>query len=269
MRLRFLYAALPLALAVFLLLHFHHQTSAAPAPRPDGPPPPVLVELFTSEGCSSCPPADALLKRLSEAQSVAGVQVIALEEHVDYWNHLGWADPFSASTFTQRQDEYAHVFGNDSVYTPQMVVDGQFELVGSRGEEARKAIHNAAARPKLEIALRLSPKSTPEKPVLEIHVSNPRAVSLRDSPQLWIALTETNLQSDVKAGENSGEVLQHAAVVRSFRKFETIHDASGYQGDLTLSLDPHWKRDNLSAVVFVSEKDSHKVIGAGVMPLHP
>lgn len=243
------------------LFHPKFSTSATQAARL-GPQGPVLVELFTSEGCSSCPPADALLKRLSEQQPVEGAQLIALEEHVDYWNHLGWTDPFSSHAFSERQDEYARAFGADGVYTPQMVVDGQFELVGSRGDAARRTIQKAAAQPKLQVAVRFSATSTPEKPVIEIQISNPQAIQIRNSAELWVAVTETNLQSDVKAGENSGEVLKHAAVVRSLRKFETLRDASAYQGELPLSVESAWKKGNLSAVVFVSEKGSHKVIGA-------
>src|SRR5689334_4635092 len=112
---------------------------------------PVIVELFTSEGCSSCPPADALLARLEKNQPVAGAEVIPLALHVDYWNHLGWADPFSSHQFSERQGEYAAVFGNDSVYTPQMVVDGVREFNGSNSSLAQEAIAKAARESKGEV----------------------------------------------------------------------------------------------------------------------
>src|SRR5205814_6223639 len=101
---------------------------------------PVVVELFTSEGCSSCPPADALLARLDGAQLNGNVQLIALEEHVDYWNDLGWTDPFSSRDWTSRQNAYAGVLGNRNPYTPLMVVDGTAEFLGSHPQNALQAI---------------------------------------------------------------------------------------------------------------------------------
>src|SRR5260370_32180196 len=98
---------------------------------------PVVVELFTSEGCSSCPPADALLARLSEGQVAGNIHLIALEEHVDYWNDLGWTDPFSSQDWTSRQYVYARTLGNGNATTPQMVVDGTVEFVGSHPKQAR------------------------------------------------------------------------------------------------------------------------------------
>src|SRR5580704_490614 len=116
-------------------------------------PTPVVVELFTSEGCSSCPPADLLLRRLEKEQPVPGVEVIPLSEHVDYWNQLGWKDPFSSGRFTDRQRQYADVFHKDGPYTPQMVVDGAPEFVGSDGPRALKTIAEAARRPKASVTL--------------------------------------------------------------------------------------------------------------------
>src|SRR5437773_3318540 len=111
----------------------------------------VLLELFTSEGCSSCPPADALLERLDRTQPVAGAQIIVLSEHVDYWNHIGWADPYSSPAFSARQQQYARRFRTQEPYTPQMVVDGRTEFVGSDTRSAESAVRDALRQPKVAI----------------------------------------------------------------------------------------------------------------------
>src|SRR5580693_5506756 len=112
---------------------------------------PVVIELFTSEGCSSCPPADTLLQQLELQQPVAGAEIIALEEHVDYWNHDGWTDPYSSAEWTQRQVDYVTHFKDKEPYTPQQIVDGQVEMTGGQEQKTAQAIQQAAAQPKTEI----------------------------------------------------------------------------------------------------------------------
>jgi hypothetical protein len=262
-----LYAATAGVAALLIMLNFGRVNSVAAPREQSSAPRVVLVELFTSEGCSSCPPADALLKELSEKQSVQGAQIVALEEHVDYWNHLGWKDPYSAAEFSQRQNDYAQVFGTDGVYTPQMVVDGQSEFVGSRSLAAREAIQKAANQPKAEVALVGGANSSPGKPAFEVQVKSLGGISLRGETELWIAVTEKGLQTDVKAGENSGETLKHAAVVRSLRKIDTLRDPVGYSLQIHPALAPGWKEENLSVVAFLAEKSSHKIIGAAATAL--
>jgi hypothetical protein len=268
-----LFYAAAIGAAAFLILSPFGRSAGVAAPRePGSAPRVVVVELFTSEGCSSCPPADALLKRLSEQPSVEGVQIVALEEHVDYWNHLGWKDPFSTAEFSQRQSDYSQVFGTDGVYTPQMVVDGQNEFVGSRSLAAREAIQKAANQPKAELALVAGANASPDKPVFEVQVKSMGRILPRGETELWIAVTEKGLETDVKAGENSGETLKHAAVVRSLRKIDTLRDPAGYNRPIQLTIEPGWKKENLAVVVFLAEKGSHKIIGAAATPvdsMHP
>lgn len=224
-------------------------------------PAPVIVELFTSEGCSSCPPADALLVRLETEQSVPGAEVVALEEHVDYWNDLGWTDPFSSREMTLRQQRYAEAFRHGSSYTPQMVVDGQFEFVGSRSDEARENIAAAAARERAEITVaRGAGDGTADWAVNVRHLS-----ASRDTPEVWLAVTETHLHSNVERGENAGRELGHAAVVRQLTKLGVAdgHKEDAFAGTAKINLRPEWKKENLRVVAFVQEKNSRHILGAG------
>jgi hypothetical protein len=227
--------------------------------------PVVIVELFTSEGCSSCPPADQLLKKLSEEQPIHGAQVVALEEHVDYWNHLGWRDPFSAADFSRRQEEYAGVFGNDGVYTPQMIVDGQAEFTGSRARKAQEAIERSAGMPKASVEVSPVAGDASSPVTFDLRVSNAFGESGKGR-ELWLAVTEKGLHSDVKAGENSGETLQHAAVVRSLQKVADLRGNDALTRRVTPAVKQEWKREQLSLVAFVVEKDSRKILGGAVAP---
>jgi hypothetical protein len=226
---------------------------------------PVVVELFTSEGCSSCPPADTLLKKLEEEQPVGNAEVIALEEHVDYWNQQGWTDPFSSPDATFRQQQYAATFKSDAPYTPQMIVDGRSEFVGSRERQARDEIEQAAKTPRVEISL--TPKSSMAKGAEQFSVQVAKLTG--DSAEVWLAVTERQLHSDVKAGENAGENLHHAAVVRSLRKIGDAKPGNdvAFTGNPNVKIDSKWKLENLHVVVFAQEKKSRHIIGAAAVPL--
>ena len=178
-------------------------STGAATPAPAGTP--VLVELFTSEGCSSCPSADQLLARLAADQAVPGALVVPLSLHVDYWNHLGWKDQFSSPRYTKRQCAYAARFGNPGrVYTPQMVVDGRTGLVGSDEREARRAIGESAREPKASV--RVSPSTTGAA-----HVTVAGAPGGAD---VFLAVLEDGIVSEVTRGENAGRRLAHTSVVR-------------------------------------------------------
>src|SRR5258708_29642967 len=178
---------------------------------------PVVLELFTSEGCWSCPPADALLARLEEEQPVAGAEIIALEEHVDYWDHQGWIDPFSSAQWTQRQQGYASGFGDRGVYTPELVVNGRSGFVGSHEGYAYRAIVGECAQPRTPISFTLKSEKR-DQAHLKIEVGKLQGAQPGDVGEVWVAITEKALHSAVSGGENSGHDLHHAAVVRWLHK---------------------------------------------------
>jgi hypothetical protein len=230
---------------------------------------PVVVELFTSEGCSSCPPADALLARLAEEPLAGNVQLIALEEHVDYWNDLGWTDPFSSRDWTSRQYVYSGVLRNGNPYTPQMVVDGTAEFVGSRTQQARQAIREAAGKAKIPVTLAQGNSEGNGKGNFSAKVGKLEGITKGDAAEVWLAITETGLHSAVTRGENAGEDLHHAAIVRSMRKLgEAKGDGeTSFTGDASVPLQKEWKRENLKAVLFVQEKKSRRILGAAEIRL--
>lgn len=245
-------ASLPLAVA----LARPSTSNAAPTERQ-----PVLVELFSSEGCSSCPPADAVLARLSKEQPVAGAEVIALELHVDYWNDLGWSDPFSNAAFTARQRAYIDAFGQRGAYTPQMVIDGHAEMVGSNEPAARAAIATAAREPRARIAIARSGEK------VSIEVEDLPAGEVAD---LWLAITEDGLSTAVPRGENAGETLAHGPVVRSLQRVLEINP--GTRGpvqakDVSVRVEPTWNRAALRAVAFVQRRASRRIAGTGAASL--
>jgi hypothetical protein len=233
------------------------------------PPTPILVELFTAEGCSSCPPADALLQRLVDAQPAGGAQIIALGEHVDYWDHQGWKDRFASPALTERQRVYASHFRTESIYTPQMVVDGRAEFVGSDATAARRAIERAQATTHgvVRIAAESSGTDAARSAVhLVVNVTDLPDVARGDRADILVAVTEDQLRSDVKRGENHGRVLAHAAVVR---QLTTVAEANGPSAsarfDVTMA--PEWRREHLKIVAFVQERRGRAILAAAVLPL--
>lgn len=225
---------------------------------PDAASTPVLVELFTSEGCASCPPADALLSRLDRTQPIRGADIIVLEEHVDYWDHLGWKDPFSSEAATARQNEYGEAFGGNQVYTPQMIVDGRAEFVGSSDADALRAIRAASQAPKPAIQLTWEKGDT-----LAIHIEQVNNAGHGDGQQLFLVVAENMLHSDVKRGENAGRVLEHNGVVRQVLPLGKIDAApAGFSSRVAVHSVREWNRAHLRAVVFVQERRSRHVLAA-------
>lgn len=263
---RSLFALLPVLTVAAGLTLASRPAPAAKTPTPKALPAapkaervPVVVELFTSEGCSSCPAADAALRELETAQSVPGVEVLALGQHVDYWNRLGWKDPFSSPQFTERQRWYAEGF-KEGNYTPQAVVNGCYEFVGSQRTTLAATVAKAAQAPRATVTL---VTSTPG----QLTVAVGQLPAGTKAAQVELVLTETGLSSQVGRGENSGRLLHHAAVVRAWRELGAMGANGTFAITAPLKLDAAWKTANLRAVVLVQEAASHHVVGVASQPL--
>ena len=251
-----------LAFVAALSVWFLDQRGDPPAPISSGPRVPVIVELFSSEGCSSCPPADAYVAALERTQPVDGVAVIALEEHVNYWDDLGWRDPFGSPAFSGRQHEYARVLADHHVFTPEVVFDGHLVMPNGDAEAARAMMQEAARRPKAKITL------SRDGPRLTVNVAGVPASSADDAPELWLAITESGLATDVRAGENAGRRLAHAPVVRRLRSLGRISGGAVHT-TATLDLEPAWNPRALRAVVFVQLAGSRTIVGAAAISITP
>jgi hypothetical protein len=229
----------------------------------------VVAELFTSEGCSSCPPADDVLSQFAR-QPASDVEVLALGEHVDYWDRLGWRDPFSSPAYSSRQSNYdARVFHRNEVYTPQLVIDGRFECVGSDVDGIHHAITQAAAAPKALVEVAIV-RAQDRELGITVHVDVPPALTLRESVDVLVAVAEDNLRSKVRRGENGGRTLRHSAVVRSLTPVGTLspHDRAS-STSASVVLEPEWQPANVRVVSFLQERESRRIVGAGSSRLGP
>lgn len=248
-----------IAVVVLILIAFASQTGQTATPAETRIP--VLVELFTSEGCSSCPPADRFLQTL-DRQPRAGAEMIVLSEHVDYWNHIGWKDPFSSHFFSERQSVYASRFGLDSVYTPEMVVDGANEFVGSDSAKADH-IFQATART-AKIALQLSEVSFDPPHTLRAHIESGLLDNSFDAPvaEAFVALALNHAESQVGAGENAGHRLTHVSVVKSLAKVAELKRGHNLSQDVVLQLEPSYDLSNLRLIAFLQEPHQGRILGA-------
>ncbi len=223
--------------------------------------PVVIVELFTSEGCSSCPPADALLSEIS-GKELSGSEVVVLSEHVDYWNHLGWRDPFSSPLFSARQQAYGELFKLQSVFTPQIIVDGISSLDAASDREVRRMVAFAAEQPKANVSIE-------KRDDLRVMVKvDGLAAAKVDRADVFLAFAENGLASSVGRGENAGRMLRHTGVVRSLTRLVEIEaKRGGYSAELELKLENGWRRHNTRAVVFVQDHKTRRIIGAATCSL--
>ncbi len=223
----------------------------------------MVVELFTSEGCSSCPPADLLLQKL-DTQPVPAAQLIVLSEHVDYWNHIGWTDPYSSSAYSQRQAAYRDRLRLDSVYTPQMVVDGTDEFVGSNAPEAKRAFDKASAVAKIPVRIT---GANLDGNILKAHVETGILPAQSYKADIVFVVALNHAESQVAAGENSGRRLTHVAVVRSLRKVGSIDAGQAFAQDIAVKLGMGTDPAQLRVIAFVQEPGPGRIVGAALEKL--
>jgi len=244
------------------ILANRERVSAAAAIPSD--PVPILVELFTSEGCSSCPPADNLLQKF-DAQPIAGVRLIVLSEHVDYWNHIGWTDPYSAHVYSERQSAYGRRFHLESVYTPQMVVDGTAEFVGGSSRDAEHAFERAG---KTKASLQLSQLRLQDG-LLHGRIDSTALPVGAHKADVVIVIALKHAESQVAKGENAGHRLSHVAVVRTLQRVGIVEAGKTFSGDISIPVDRTLDPKSLRVIAFLQENGPGRVWGATELSLVP
>jgi hypothetical protein len=222
---------------------------------------PILVELFTSEGCSTCPPADDLLEKLDSVQPMPGAQLIVLSEHVDYWDKLGWKDPFSSSVVTDRQAVYAAKFKLQSSYTPQMIVDGSSEFVGNNPKLAEQALEKAVSSQKVAVRVSSISSDTPGK----LHASiETDAIPPSQNADVYFVVALNHAESQVERGENKGHHLAYVAVVESMTKVGTADKGQKFAKQIEVKINPHTDLSNVRVIAFLQQHGSGPVIGSAM-----
>ncbi len=210
---------------------------------------PVVVELFTSQGCSSCPPADALLGELAEREDV-----IALSCHVDYWNYIGWEDPFSSPQMSERQRAYARYRGERTIFTPQMLIDGQHSVVGSRRGEVQQRIEKAMMDPQPRVPVRIGGGG--EVTVGALNDGQERSATV------WYVAFDRKHETDISRGENAGRRIAYHGVVREWSRLAAW---SGSPLDLQVDLADARERGRGGVAVIVQQDGVGPVLGAAQM----
>ncbi len=220
---------------------------------------PILVELFTSEGCSSCPPADAWLRAIDRSQPLPQ-QLIVLSEHVDYWNHDGWKDPYSSHRLTERQSDYEVILREESPYTPQVIVDGTNQAKLGDANEVRQVFEKSAASPKIPVSINsvsVGPGS------VRVHVDADGHTTTHNA-DVYLAIALDQAESQVLRGENSGRHLVHTAVVEDLEKIGTLKRGSTFSKDVEVKLNSPIDPKNMRVIAFVQESGPGKVLGSAL-----
>ena len=211
----------------------------------------AVIELFTSEGCSSCPPADELVARIQKEDKDKPVYILAF--HVDYWNRLGWKDVFSSADYSKRQNEYANWLNLQSVYTPQIVVNGKKEFVGSEEGTLRNAI-TAGLRNNPAATLTLNTQKGQDHIAVQYRVTGTEKNS-----DLLLALVQKAAQTKVQRGENGGRTLSHVQIVR---KIQSVSLSAGGNGNATIALPEEINIQDWEVIGFVQNKANGEMLAA-------
>ena len=244
---------LPASLLLILLTAFQSQIEDAYAENEF-----LVVELFTSQGCHSCPPADRLLSNLVSEAETEGKTIFPLSFHVDYWNYLGWKDPYSQSAFSERQRRYAKQLGSN-VYTPQMVFNGASEAVGSRPKKVKKQLKKAVKKlGKSDI--RVNAELSNDKINITYSVTHPPKNAV-----LQIALVERNIVDQIARGENRGKKLHHDNVVRAFK----TQKASLKEKETSINIPEGVDLAQSSIITFLQDEETLEILGARQLQLNP
>ncbi|MFZ0271378.1 MAG: DUF1223 domain-containing protein [Acidobacteriaceae bacterium] len=233
-----------------------------------GPPPdmaktPILLELFTSEGCSSCPPVDNWAERLDAAQPIAGAQLIVLSEHVDYWDHDGWRDPFSSGLITARQRGYMQMLGLSDVYTPQVILDGAVEVHPWKVSEVKQGLQKAAEEPMIPLHIEGAALTAGEPGELTGRIEAEGSAQ-KHGGDVYVAVALDKTETDVLAGENNGKKLTNVAVVKDLAKIGKLEKGKSFDQTFRVKLWQGADPSNLRVVAFVQEPGQGKVLGAAM-----
>jgi hypothetical protein len=224
---------------------------------------PVLLELFTSEGCSSCPPADLFLQKLDTTQPIAGAQLIVLSEHVTYWDQDGWKDPNSSASLTERQSSYETALGVKELHTPQMIVDGAQEMLIADGRVIRDTLQKAATIPKVSVRIGEVTVDPANPALLRAHIETD-VNSEKHGADVYVAVALDHVESQVLRGENGGQHLVHVAVVQELTKVGKLPKGKSFAQDIQLKLKPGTDPKSLRLVALVQESGPGKVLGAAL-----
>jgi hypothetical protein len=255
-------------LCILLITAFIATVAAAQSSNTTSSRTPILVELFTSEGCSSCPPADRWLQQLDATQPVPGAEIIVLSEHVDYWDHDGWKDPYSLALSTERQSGYVRTMGLSTAYTPQAIVNGRNELRLSEPQQVSQVLLKDASSSQIPVSISALSVDGSAPAILHTHVDVNGGESKKNA-DIFAALTLDHAKSQVAHGENGGRVLTHVSVLQELVKIGKLQKGKTFSEDIQIKLTPNMDSHNLRMIVFVQEPELGSVLGAALQKAGP